>query len=335
MTNMMNALVAKTAHNHPTLMKMPVPQINDQQVLIEVVAASINPVDSLYKMMDKGMKMKVKYPFILGNDFSGRIVEIGQNVSGYQVGDAVYGRIDGTDSGTFAQYLAIKPEFIAPAPKNLTLDQSAGVPLVGLTAYQALFDVLKIEKNQKIFINAGSGGVGSMAIQLAKAKGAFVVTTTSEKNEQLVSDLGSDQVIDYHKRDFSEELKDFDAVFDTHGGDDTAKALKILKPHGRLVTISGPPTSKLANDRHLGMARKLLFTAMSRSIFKQAEAKQIDYQFLLMNPNGQQLKKMTELIEQEQLQPIIDRSFPLSQINAAMDYSALGHNVGKVIIKIK
>lgn len=332
---MMNALVAKTAHNHPRLMKVAVPQINDRQVLIEVVAASINPVDSLYKLMAKGMKMTVKYPFILGNDFSGRIVKIGKDVTGYKLGDEVYGRINGTDSGTFAQYLKIDPKFIAPMPSNLTLEQAAGVPLVGLTAYQALFDVLKLEKDQKIFINAGSGGVGSMAIQLAKAKGAFVATTTSEKNAQLVTDLGADQVIDYHKADFSEELTDFDAVFDTHGGDDTTKALKILKPHGRLVTISGPPTPKLADKRHLGVARKLLFKAMSRSIRNQARAKQVDYQFLLMEPDGRQLENLTELIEQAQLKPIIDRTFPLSQVSAALDYSALGHNVGKVIIKVK
>lgn len=334
MTAMMKALVAQNSHSHPTLMKVPMPQINDHQVLIEVAAASINPVDSLYKMMDKGMKLTVNYPFILGNDFSGKVVAVGKKANGYQVGDEVYGRINDT-TGTFSQYLAIEPQFIALKPKNLTLEQAAGVPLVSLTAYQALFDVLKLQKGQKVFINAGAGGVGSMAIQLAKAKGAFVATTISEKNRQLVTDLGADEIIDYHQTNFADELSDFDAVFDTHGGKDTAQALKILKPHGKLVTISGPPTPKLANDRKLGFMRKVLFAGMSHSIRKLAKDYGVDYQFLLMGPNGQQLQKLTELIETNQLKPIIDRTFPLSQVNAAIDYSALGHNVGKVIIKIK
>jgi len=331
----MTALVATSAKARPELMKVDIPQVKDNEVLVEVNSASINPVDHLYQMMDQNMKIKANYPFILGNDFSGIVTVVGKNVSNYQVGDQVYGRINDNDSGTFAEYLAIDSHYLALAPKNISLADASGIPLVGLTAYQALFDKLDIQAGQKVFINAGSGGVGTMAIQLAKARGAFVATTISERNRQLVTDLGADQVLDYHEADFSKELSDFDAVFDTHGGDDTLKAIEILKRGGKIVTISGMPEARFAKENNLGNLRALLFKFASNKVTSAAKRKDVDYRFMLMKSDGEQLAKLTKLVEDGQLQTIVDRTFSLSEISGALDYAAQGHAVGKVIINIK
>lgn len=331
----MRAFVATDSKAKPELMKVDIPQIKDYEVLVEVAAASINPVDQMYRLMQKGMQIKTSYPFILGNDFSGTIVALGKMVKKYQIGDKVYGRIKGTDSGTFAEYVAVDSQVIAPIPQNMSLTDATAVPLVGLTAYQALFDRLDLQKGQKIFINAGSGGVGSMAIQLAKAKGAYVATTVSPRNIDLVKRLGADEIIDYHQEDFSEILKDYDAVFDTHGQKDTIKSLKILKSHGKVVTIAGMPEIDFAKERKLNLVRRVLFKIVSRPIIEQAKSKDISYRFFLMEPDGQQLRKLTTLIENKQLEPLIDRIFTFDKIEEALAYSKKGHNVGKVIVKIK
>lgn len=330
----MRAFVATSSKAKPQLMKVDIPQIKDDEVLVEVAGASINPVDQMYNLMQKGMQIETSYPFILGNDFSGTIVALGKNVKNYQLGDQVYGRIKGTTSGTFAQYVAVDSRVIAQIPQNMDLTESSAVPLVGLTAYQALFDRLDLQKGQKIFINAGSGGVGSMAIQLAKQKGAYVATTVSPRNQELVKKLGADEIIDYHSQDFSKVLQNYDAVFDTHGKGDTAKAIDILKPHGKLVTIAGIPDVDFAKERNLNFFRKVMFRLASSSISKKAKAKEVSYYFFLMEPDGRQLKKLTDLIENQQLVPLIDQTFSFEEIESALEYSSKGHNVGKVIVKM-
>lgn len=331
----MKAFVAASKKAQPKLTKIDIPQIADNEVLVEVAAASINPVDQLYRLMQIGMQIRTEYPFTLGNDFSGTIVAKGKNVNKYQLGDQVYGRIKETNSGTFAEYVAIESQYIALIPQNISLIEAASIPLVGLTAYQALFDRLNLQTGQKIFINAGSGGVGSLAIQLAKAKGAYVATTISPKNKKLVQSLGADEIIDYHQTDFSEVLHDYDAVFDTHGKGDTTKALQILKSGGKLVTIAGVPTTKLAKERNLNFFRKLVIKLISLSMVKKARLHKVSYQFLLMNPDGNQLQKLTKLIEDNKVKPIIDRTFEFDQIETALKYSDQGHNVGKVILTMK
>jgi 2-desacetyl-2-hydroxyethyl bacteriochlorophyllide A dehydrogenase len=330
----MYAYVAKNDKAKPQMKKIDMPEITNDQVLVEVKAASINPVDQNYHMMHQLFKIPTQYPLTLGNDFSGEIVEIGHNVTDFSVGDEVYGRTDHGETGTFAEYLATEPEAIAKVPKNIPLLHAAAVPLVGLTAYQALFEVLKIQKDQKVFINSGSGGVGSIAIQLAKNAGAYVATTTSQHNASLVQGLGADKVIDYHKTKFADVLQDYDAVFDSRGGAETADGLRILKSGGGLVTISGMPTPKLAREQEMGLTRRILFSMISRSLRKTARIKGVSYDFLLMRSDGEQLAEITKLIEAEKIKPVIDRVFPFDSIKEALEYTSKGHAVGKVLIQI-
>lgn len=335
MTNKMLALVATDKKATPELIKVDLPQIKADEVLVEVAAASINPVDQNYKFMNLAFKIPVQYPMILGNDFSGTVVAVGDHVKTYQVGDRVYGRTNHAKTGTYAEYLAIETSAIAKMPQNLSFVEAAAVPLVGLTAYQGLFDQLELKANQTVFIGAGSGGVGTMAIQLAKAKGAYVATTTSPKNFELMKELGADEIIDYHQQDFSEVLHDYDAVFDTHGKTDTVKAVKILKSGGKIRSIAGIPSVGFSKINHLGFVRTQLFKLAARSITKPAQAKQVDYEFFLMKSNGHQLAKLTQLIEAGQLKPIVDQTFTFQDIKQAFEVSSQGHVVGKVVVKIK
>jgi alcohol dehydrogenase len=330
----MKALVATNSKATPKIMSVDAPEPAADQVLVEVAAASLNPVDQNYAVMHQIFKIPAKYPLIMGNDFSGTIVEIGKDVTEFAVGDEVYGRTPHDQTGTFAEFLAIDTTAIAKIPQNIELSHAAAIPLVGLTAYQALFDYLQIKPGQKVFIGGGSGGVGSIAIQLAKNAGAFVATTISEHNRQMVEDLGADELIDYHKTDFSNVLHDYDAVFDTHGGDDTAKGLRILHPGGKLVTIAGMPEAGFAKKRHLGLLRQLGFKLVSSKQTRVARLKNIDYHFLLMSSSGQQLAEITKLIEAGKVHPVIDTVFPFSNILQALEYSKKGHSTGKIIVKV-
>lgn len=331
MTELMRALVASNAHAKPELCQIPRPQIKPHEVLVAVAAASINPVDHKYRLLHYSLKQVTKYPLTLGNDFSGTVVASGAQVHAFKAGDQVYGRTNHDQMGTFANYLAVDQAAIAKVPTNLSLTEAAAVPLVGLTAYQALAEVLNLQAGQKIFINAGSGGVGTMAIQLAHAQGANVTTTVSERNRQLVTDLGADQVLDYHQVDFATILQNYDAVFDTHGGADTEKGLKILRPGGKLVMIAGLPTTTYAREHRLGKARELAFALASHHTVKLTRKQQADYQFLLMHASGQQLQQLTRLIEANKLRPIIDQTYPFAAIQQALTYAGQGHVTGKVV----
>ncbi|WP_318531085.1 NADP-dependent oxidoreductase [Lapidilactobacillus wuchangensis] len=335
MTKLMSALVAAHTHSQPQIKQIPRPELKPNEVLVAVAAASINPVDQKYRLLHYSMKLTTVYPLTLGNDFSGTIVARGAQALDFKVGDQVYGRVNHDRTGTFAEYLAIDQTAIAKVPTNLSLTAAAAVPLVGLTAYQALMEILALQAGQKIFINAGSGGVGSMAIQLAHAQGAEVATTVSERNRQLVADLGADHISDYHQVDFSTILHDYDAVFDTHGGADTQKALSILRPGGKLVSIANLPTAEFARERHLGKIRELGFAMASSQLTKIAQQQQVSYQFLLMHASGQQLNQLTNLIEHQQLRPIIDRTYPFAEIKQALDYAEQGHVTGKVVVTMK
>lgn len=332
MTELMTALVAKNERAQPGLQQIPRPQIRPDQVLVAVAAASINPVDQKYRLLHYSMKLITNYPLTLGNDFAGTIIASGAQVHQFRPGDQVYGRTSHNQTGTFAEYLAVDQTAIAKIPRNLSLTEAAAVPLVGLTAYQALTESLHLKAGQRILINAGSGGVGSMAIQLAHAQGAYVTTTVSSRNRQLVTALGADQVLDYHQVDFSTVLTDYDAVFDTHGGFDTARGLRILRPGGKLVSIANLPNADFARQRQLGWLRTAGFSIAAHGLTKIARRQQATYEFMLMHASGQQLAHLTALIEAGQLRPIIDRTYSLTQINQALTYAGQGHVTGKVVV---
>ncbi|KXY27644.1 NADPH:quinone reductase [Bacillus cereus] len=315
--------------------EMPTPEINQYEVLAEIHAASINPID--FKIRDGKVKLLLKYkmPLILGNDFSGVIVKVGTKVTQFKVGDEIYARPRKDKVGTFAEYIAIHEDDIALKPKNLTFEEAASIPLVGLTSYQALHDIMQLQIGQKILIHAGSGGVGTFAIQLAKIMGATVATTASEAGENLVKSLGADEIINYKKEKFEDILKNYDAVFDTLGGTTLEKSFDIIKSEGNIVSVSGMPNARFGKEFGSGFFKTLLFSLASKKLTALEKKHNAQYSFLFMKPSGDQLRIIAKYIESGQIKPIIDRIFPFENTQKAMEYSESGRAKGKIIVKIK
>ncbi|MDP1459172.1 MULTISPECIES: NADP-dependent oxidoreductase [Bacillus cereus group] len=315
--------------------EVPTPEINEYEVLAEIHAASINPID--FKIRDGKVKMLLKYemPLILGNDFSGVIVKVGSKVTRFKVGDEIYARPRKNKIGTFAEYIAIHEDDIALKPKNLSFEEAASIPLVGLTSYQALHDIMHLQKGQKILIHAGSGGVGTFAIQLAKIMGATVTTTASEAGSDLVKSLGTDEIINYKTEKFEEILKDYDAVFDTIGGTTLEKSFDIIKSGGNIVSVSGMPNARFGKEFGSGFFKTLLFSLASRKLTTLEKKHNAQYSFLFMKPSGDQLRTIANYIEAGKIKPVIDRVFPFEDAQKAMEYSESGRAKGKIIVKIK
>jgi NADPH:quinone reductase-like Zn-dependent oxidoreductase len=313
---------------------VPEPKLGEEDILIQVHAASINPLDLKIRSGEFKLILPYELPLILGNDVAGTVVRTGSHVSRFKVGDEVYARPNKDRIGTFAEYIAINQSDAAIKPSNLSMQQAAAIPLAALTAWQALVDVAKVKPGQRIFIQAGSGGVGSVAIQIAKHLGAFVATTTSTSNVEWVKALGADVVIDYKTQDITAELSDYDVVLNSLGNQELIQSLKILKRGGILVSISGPPTPAFADEIGLNWIVKQVIKLISYSIRKKAEQRGINYVFLFMRANGDQLSKITQLIEQGSIRPVIDRIFSFSAIADALAYAELGNAKGKTIIQM-
>ncbi|MBJ3789455.1 NADP-dependent oxidoreductase [Bacillus sp. OA1] len=315
--------------------EVPTPEINGYEVLAEIHAASINPID--FKIRDGKVKMLLKYemPLILGNDFSGVITKVGSKVTRFKVGDEIYARPRKNKIGTFAEYIAIHEDDIALKPKNLSFEEAASIPLVGLTSYQALHDIMHLQKGQKILIHAGSGGVGTFAIQLAKIMGATVTTTASEAGTNLVTSLGADQIINYKTEKFEEILKNYDAVFDTIGGTTLEKSFNIIKSGGNIVSVSGMPNARFGKEFGSGFFKTLLFSLASKKLTALEKKHNAQYSFLFMKPSGDQLRTIANYIEAGKIKPVIDRVFPFEDAQKAMEYSEAGRAKGKIIVKIK
>jgi len=315
--------------------ELPEPEVREHDVLVQVHAAGVNALDS--KIRDGEFKLILPYrtPFALGNDVAGVVVRVGAGVRKFKPGDEVYARPDKDRIGTFAEFIAVAEDDLAPKPKRLTMDEAASVPLVGLTAWQALVEIADLREGQKVFIHAGSGGVGTFAIQVAKHLGATVATTTSAANIDLVTRLGADVVIDYRKDDFENVLRDYDVVLSSLDGKTLEKSLRVLKPGGKLISISGPPDPSFA--RQLGRRWTLgpVMSVLSRRIRKAASRRQISYSFLFMRANGNQLREITALIDAAIIEPVLDRTFPFEQTNEALAYVDTGRAKGKVVIRIK
>ncbi|MGG0719659.1 NADP-dependent oxidoreductase [Robertmurraya massiliosenegalensis] len=317
------------------LAELPTPEIGEYEVLAEIHAASINPVD--FKIRDGKLKLLVKYqmPLILGNDFSGVVAKVGAKVTRFRVGDEIYARPQKNKIGTFAEYIAIHENDIALKPKNLSFEEAAAIPLVGLTSYQALAEILQLQKGQKIFIQAGAGGVGTFAIQLAKLMGATVATTASVTGANLVKSLGADEMINYKTEKFEEILKNYDAVFDTLGGEYLEKSFKVIKSGGKIVSVSGLPNGRFGKEYGSGFLKTLLFSAASHKLTSLEKKHNVQYAFLFMKPSGEQLSIITNFIEAGKIKPIIDSVFPFEDAQKAMEYAESGRAKGKIILKIR
>jgi alcohol dehydrogenase len=265
---------------------------------------------------------------------TGVVVKVGPGVSRFNPGDEVYSRPDDFRIGAFAEFIAIKEDSLAIKPKELTMEEAASIPLVGLTAWQALIEKANLKKGQKVFIQAGSGGVGTFAIQLAKHAGAFVATTTSTANVDWVKSLGADLVIDYKKEDFEKILQDYDVVLNSQDSATLAKSLNVLKPGGKLISISGPPDPAFGEEIKAPWFVKLILRLLSSGIRKKAKERNVSFSFLFMKANGQQLREITALIDAGFIRPIVDRVFPFEATQEAISYVEAGRAKGKVVVKL-
>ena len=316
------------------LADMPDPEIGANDVLVHIDATAINLLDSKVRNGEFKLFLPYRPPFILGHDLAGTVIRVGVNVREFKVGDEVYARPRDQRVGAFAEMIAIDAADVATKPQSLSMEQAASIPLVGLTAWQALVEVGKVKPGQKVFIQAGSGGVGTFAIQLAKHLGATVATTTSAPNVELVKSLGADVVIDYKTQDFERLLSGYDLVLNSQDAQTLEKSLSVLKPGGQLISISGPPDVAFAKSLRLNMFLRLVMHMLSRSILKKAKSRGVNYSFLFMRAEGQQLREIAKLIDAGIIRPVVDKVFPFEQMPEALAYVETGRAKGKVVVRV-
>lgn len=317
------------------LADVPEPNLDENEVLVEIHAASVNQLDAKLKSGEFKVLLPYKFPLILGHDVAGIITKVGSKVSRFKIGDEVFARPADFKIGTFAEYIAINENDMALKPKNISMEEAASIPLVALTVWQAFVEKAKLKKGQKVFIQAGSGGVGTIAIQLAKHLGATIATTTSANNFELVKSLGADMVIDYKTQDFETILKDYDLVLNSQDAKTLEKSFRVLKSGGKAVSISGPPDTDFAKEIGLSWLMQTAIFFLSRKVKQQAKKHHVDYSFLFMQANGKQLSEIGKFIEAGVIRPIIDKVFPFEQTNDAMEYVESGRAKGKVVVKVR
>lgn len=314
---------------------LPQPELKDTDVLVEIHAASVNPIDYKIRSGEFKLILPFKLPVALGSDLAGIVVKVGAKVKSFKPGDEVFAQTGSDPIGTFAECIAVDEANVALKPKSLSMEEAASVPLVALTAWQVLFDRAKVKKGDKVFVQAGSGGVGVFAIQLAKHAGATVATTAGGVSAELVCGLGADTVIDYRNEDFAKLLSDYDIVLNSQDAAALAQSIAILKPGGRVVSISGPPDPSFASAIGANWFVRQVMRLLSAKARRQAKRQGVDYSFLFMQPNGAQLTKIAGLIDAGVLRTVVDGVYPFAQTNEAMAHVETGRAKGKVVIKIK
>ncbi|WP_019904812.1 NADP-dependent oxidoreductase [Methylobacterium sp. 77] len=314
--------------------EMPEPTIRDGDVLVAIEAAGLNLLDAKIRNGEFKALLKYRPPFVLGHDLAGTVIRIGRNVRRFKVGDAVYARPRDGRIGTFAERIAVDEADLALKPTNLSMAEAASIPLVGLTAWQALVEMAELKPGDKVLIHAGSGGVGTFAIQLAKHLGATVATTTSAANADLVRSLGADIVIDYRRQDFEKILSGYDVVINSLDGETLRKSLNVLKPGGKLISISGPPDPAFAKAQGLNWVLTQIMRLLSLGIRRKAKARGIDYAFLFMRASGAQLAEIATLLEAGTIRPVIDRVVPFEATDRALTELEAGRSKGKVVVEL-
>ena len=312
----------------------PAPKTGPSDILVRVHAASVNPVD--FKLRDGKLRLlrRYRFPLILGHDCAGEVVQVGEDVTQFKVGDRIFSRPRNGRIGTFAEFIAIDQSEAALMPPNLNYHEAASLPLVALTSWQALVDVAQLKPRQQLLIPAGSGGVGTFAIQLAKHIGAEVWTTTSGKNLEFVKSLGADHAINYQDEDFENRVNNLDVVFDTLGGDSLDRSFAITRPNGWVVSIAGSPDYRNAEEMGLDMLRSLLLRVVGLRVNSRARRAGVNYRFIFMKPLGEELAQIAALISEGVIKPVVDRIFPISECQSAIEYSASGRARGKIVISL-
>ena len=318
-----------------TFADVPRPSPKPGEILVQVHAAGLNPIDY---MIAQGMFkpiLKFQLPATLGSDLAGVVVEVGSRVTRFKPGDAVFASIFDLGTGALAEFAVVPENAAALKPASLDFVQAASIPMVGLTSWQALKERANLKPGQKVFIPAGSGGIGTFAIQLAKYLGAKVGTTTSTANVDLVRSLGADEVVDYKKQEFEDVLRDYDAVLGTVRGDALEKSLRILKPKSTVVSLIGPPDAAFARARRMNFFMVTVFGLLSRKIIRRARKRGVAYSFLWVHPDGNQLAEIGELLKSERIRPVINKVFPFEQAREALAYLEQGRAKGKVVVRMK
>jgi NADPH:quinone reductase-like Zn-dependent oxidoreductase len=312
----------------------PQPVPKPDEILVQVHAAGLNPIDNMIAKGAFKPILRLKLPATLGSDLAGVVVEVGSRVTRFKPGDVVFASIFDSGAGALAAFALVPENAAALKPANLDFVQAASIPMVGLTSWQALKDRANVKSGQKVFIPAGAGGIGTFAIQFAKYLGATVGTTTSAGNVELVRSLGADEVIDYKKQQFEDALRDYDAVLGTVRGDAIEKSLRILKPGSTVVSLIGPPDAAFARARGMNSFMVFVFGLLSRRIIRHAKKSGAEYSFLFVRPDGGQLAEIGELLKAGCIRPVIDKMFPFEQAKEALEYLAQGRAKGKVVVQM-
>jgi NADPH:quinone reductase-like Zn-dependent oxidoreductase len=313
-----------------TQIDVPEPVVGPRDVLVDVQAAGLNHLDEKMRAGEFKALLPAALPLVLGYDAAGTVLEVGSEVRGFAPGDRVYGRP--AAGGTFTERIAVPEDELAHVPASLSTVQAGGLPLVALTAWQALVERGHLQPGQKVLIHAGAGAVGSLAIQLAKHLGAVVATTASGAGVDVARALGADVVVDYRSQDFEAELSGYDLVLDSLGGENLAKSLRVLRPGGKAVGIAGPPEPAFARQAGLNPVLRLAVGALSSTVRRQARRLHVTYEFLFMHASGDQLRQISALIEDGTLRPLPVETFPAEQTAEALAGLAAGRIRGKAVV---
>ncbi|QPK93601.1 NADP-dependent oxidoreductase [Actinomyces sp. zg-332] len=316
------------------IIDLPKPVPTDTQVLIKVNAAGVNPVDNMITRGEVKLLLPYSLPLTAGNEVVGIVEEVGAKVSDFKAGDRVFARLPLRSIGAFAEYVAVEENALALVPSYLNDEQAACVPLTALTVMQAM-DLMRVEAGKTIFISGGTGGVGAMAIPIAKAKGLKVITNGNATNKERVLALGADQFIDYKTQDYAEVVSNVDYVLDTLGGSHTQKQISILKAGGHIVSLKGVPNKKFAKRFGLSAWKQFLIGLVGRKLDKLAEEKDATYDFIFVESNGKQLQEVAGIFSQLRIQPSIDTVYDFKDINKALEKVANGNSRGKTLIVFK
>lgn len=315
------------------LKDIPIPDITDQEVLVKIHTAGVNPLDNMIIRGEVKMIVPYQFPLVMGNEFVGTIVKVGTGVSKYSIGDRVYGRMPLAKIGAFAEYAAIDQNAIANVPEYLSDEEAACVPLTALTALQA-FELMRPKAKETIFISGGTGSLGAMAIPVAKSYGLTVITNGSAANRDRVLALGVDRFIDYRTEDYAKVLANVDYVLDTLGDRELEKEFGVLKNGGKLVSLRGMPNGEFAARTGMPALKRLLLKIAGRKYDQMAARKNQSYYFIFVHEDGVGLEKISKIFAERHIQPAVDQVFQLDNINNALAKVAAGKSKGKTVIKI-